>query len=105
MNLSTVRGIYNNVGTEKCNSMLIQKSKKAKKDTDDRPISENTINLIAGIINRYKNPTRRSLISKSYLSPSTVSNATRILFDRGIIKKTASITGSGRAVSYSIAKD
>ena len=104
MNLSTVRGIYNNVGAERCKSLLIPKSNKPKRDTDDRPIAETTIDLITGLIKRHKNPTRRTVIAKSYLSPSTVNNAIRILFQRGVINKTKSEIGSGQTVSYSLKK-
>jgi len=104
MNLSSVRLIYNNVGAEKCNAMLMPKSKKPKRDTDDRPIAETTIDLITGLIKRHKNPTRRTVIAKSYLSPSTVNNAIRILFQRGLINKTSSVVGSGCTVSYSLSK-
>jgi len=104
MNLSTVRGIYNNIGAEKCNALLIPKANKPKRDTDDRPIAETTIDLITGLIKRHKNPTRRMVISKSYLSPSTVNNAIRVLFQRGVITKKSSKIGSGQTVSYSMAK-
>ena len=102
MNLSTVRGIYNNVGAEKCNGLL--KKSKPKKDTDARPIKETTIDMIAGLIKRHKSPTRRTVIAKSYLSPSTVNNAIRILFERGVISKNRKEVGSGCEVSYSIKK-
>ena len=104
MNLSTVRGIYNNIGAEKCNALLIPKANKPKRDTDDRPIAETTIDLITGLIKRHKNPTRRTVIAKSYLSPSTVNNAIRMLFQRGVINKTKSEVSSGQTVSYSLKK-
>ena len=104
MNLSIVRGIYKNVGAEKCKSLLTSKANKPKRDTDDRPIAETTIDLITGLIKRHKNPTRRTVIAKSYLSPSTVNNAIRILFERGTITKKTSKVGSGSTVSYSLAK-
>jgi ribosomal protein S25 len=102
MNLSSIRLIYNNVGEEKCKSLLISKSNKPKKDTDARPIKETTIDMITGLIKRHKNPTRRTVIAKSYLSPSTVNNAIRILFERGVISKNRKEVGSGCEVSYSI---
>ena len=105
MNLSSVRLIYNNVGAEKCNSMLMPKSKKPKRDTDDRPIAESTIDLITGLIKRHKNPTRRTVIASSYLSKSTVDNAIKILSKRGLINKVRSVVGSGCTVSYSLAKN
>ena len=55
MNEATVRGIYNIVGDEKLKAISIPKDKKPKKDTDDRPISVNTIDLIQGLIKRQNN--------------------------------------------------
>ena len=104
MNEASIRLIYNNVGAEKCNALLTPKSNKPKKDTDDRPIAETTIDMITGLIKRHKNPTRRTVIAKSYLSPSTVNNAIKILFQRGVINKTKSEVGSGQIVSYSLVK-
>jgi len=104
MNEASIRLIYNNVGAERCKALLIPKANKPKRDTDDRPIAETTIDLITGLIKRHKNPTRRTVIAKSYLSPSTVNNAIRILFQRGVINKTKSEVGSGQTVSYSLKK-
>tara|TARA_R100000951_G_scaffold112799_1_gene113708 strand:- start:486 stop:809 length:324 start_codon:yes stop_codon:yes gene_type:complete len=104
MNEAIVRGIYGHVGTEKLKAISLPADKKPKRDTDERPISVNTIDLIQGIIKKYKNPTRRTVIAKSFLSPSTVNNAIRILSGRGLIIKTKSEVGSGRTVSYSLVK-
>lgn len=104
MNESIVRGIYSHVGEAKFNSLLNPRKGKPKKDTSDRPITEATIDLIAGLIKKHKNPTRRVIIAKSYLSGSTVSNAIRILFERGAIKKIKVNPDSGRTIAYSLSK-
>jgi len=111
LNHAGVDSIYKCVGNDRFESLLLKKCK-VKKDTDKRPIAETTIDLIIGIIKRHKNPDRRTVIAKSYLSPSTViaesclssstvNNAISILFERGVIKKKIS---ESNTVSYSLSK-
>ena len=103
LNHAGITNIYKSVGNERFKSLLLKKCK-VKKDTDKRPIAETTIDLIIGIIKRHKNPDRRTVIAKSYLSPSTVNNAISILFERGAIKKKTSKIDGLSTVSYSLSK-
>lgn len=84
MRLSTVRGIYKEVGKEKfrsiCKPKVEIKNKKA-------PLAPNTLNKISKMIKTNRKVSRAYLLEHSGFGRTTTELALKTLFDKFLVKK------------------
>lgn len=82
--ISAIRRV---VGKKVFNSLLNAEKEKPFKKLGYRPISDETINVIIGVIKKYTNATRGSVIAETGLSAATVDNGVKALSIQGRIDK------------------
>ena len=104
MNLAIVKGMYTDIGKEKFNSLLSAQKEKPFQKLGYRPISQEKLDIIVGIIKKYTNATRGSVIAESGFSKSTVDNGVKALGIQGIVTTEIKYPLGVRAGIYSMTK-
>ena len=99
--ISAIRRV---VGKKAFNSLLNVEKEKPFKKLGYRPISQEKLDIIVGIIKKYTNATRGSVIAESGFSKSTVDNGVKALGIQGIVTTEIKYPLGVRTGIYSMTK-
>ena len=97
-----ITAIRRKIGKKLFNSLLKAKKEKPFQKLGYRPVSEEVLDMIIGVIKKYTNATRISVIAETGLSSSTVDNAVKALDIQGVITRETRIILGVRAGVYSM---
>lgn len=100
LSYSGVRGIYNEVGDDKCKALLYKTAARIA----DGFTSDSAIDCVFNIIKQHKTITKQRLMKKCLLSSSTVNHSLNSLMRRRDITKFKDTESSGQPVTYSLIK-
>ena len=104
MSLAMVRSVYRVIGAKDFNSLSVAGKDKPNKARKHRPIAKKNLDLFLDIVKKYTNATRTTVIEQSLLHHSTINNASNILEDMGLIKKSIIYPAGVRTMVYSMTK-